>query len=157
MANTQALCTSFKSELMNGSHAFGTQAANAVRTVTTKDIFKFALFLVSASRGAGDTVYNTTGEVATGGSYTQGGVALPANANAPTVTSGTAHWTPSAPVVFATVTIATPFDCAVLYNDSSSTKLEIAVFTFGSQTVTGGNFTLNMPTNDQTTGLIRIA
>ena len=52
MANVAALCTSFKQELMNGSHAFGAQAANSVRTVTTKDTFKMALYLVSGSLGA---------------------------------------------------------------------------------------------------------
>ena len=54
MANTQALCTSFKQELLNGSHAFGTQGANGTRTVTTKDVFNMALFLASASRGASE-------------------------------------------------------------------------------------------------------
>ena len=51
MANVAGMCTSFKKELLCGTHAFGTQAANGVRTVTTKDTFNLALFLVSGSRG----------------------------------------------------------------------------------------------------------
>lgn len=156
MANSQAMCTSFKTELLNGSHAFGAQGANAVRTVTTKDTFKMALYLVTASRGAADTVYNTTGELAGTGNYTQGGAAV-TNANAPAATGTTAFWTPSASVSWAALTSSGAFDAAALYNDASTGKLEVAVFTFGSQSVTAGTFTLTMPTNDATTGLIRVA
>lgn len=156
MANSQAMCTSFKMELMNGSHAFGTQAANGTRTVTTKDVFKLALYLTSASRGASDTVYSTTGELAGTGNYTQGGVTV-TNATAPTTSGATAYWTPSASAQWVALTSSGTFDAAVLYNDSSTGKLEVAVFTFGSQSVTSGTFTLTMPTNDASTGLIRIA
>jgi len=149
------MATSFKQELLNGSHAFGAQAANGVRTVTTKDSFKAALYLASASRGAGDTVYNTTGEV-TGTNYTAGGVAV-TNATAPTTSGTTAFWTPSASIVYTNVTLSTAFDAMLLYNDTSTSKLAVAVFTFGSQTVTAGTFTLTMPTNDATNALIRIA
>lgn len=155
-ANTQAMCTSFKTELLNGSHAFGAQGANAVRTVTTKDTFKMALYLVSASRGAGDTVYNNTGELAGTGNYTQAGAAV-TNANAPSATGTTAFWTPSASVVWAALTSSGAFDAALLYNDASTGKLACAVFTFGSQSVTAGTFTLTMPVSDSSTALIRIA
>lgn len=155
-ANVQAMCTSFKQELLNGSHAFGAQGANSVRTVTTKDVFKLALFLVSASRGVADTVYNTTGELAASGNYTQGGVTV-TNATAPTTSGTTAFWTPSASAVWAALTSSGAFDCAVLYNSSSTSSLEVAVFTFGSQTVTAGTFTLTMPANDATNGLVRVA
>jgi len=155
-ANTQALTTAFKVEILNGSHAFGAQAANAVRTVTTKDTFKMALYLVSASRGAADTVYSTTGELAGTGNYTQGGTAV-TNATAPTSTGTTSFWTPSASVSWANLTSSGAFDAAVLYNDAATSKNEVAVFTFGSQSITAGTFTLTMPTNDATTGLIRIA
>lgn len=155
-ANVAAMCTSFKKELLNGSHAFGTQAANAVRTVTTKDTFNLALFLASASRGVADTVYDTTGELAASGNYTQGGVLL-TNATAPTTTGTTAFWTPSASAVWAALTSSGAFDCAVLWNVASTLKLEVAVFTFGSQSVTAGTFTLTMPANDASNGLVRIA
>lgn len=155
-ANTQAMTTAFKVEILNGSHAFGAQAANGTRTVTTKDNFKMALFLASATRNASDTVYNTTGELAGTGNYTQGGNAV-TNATAPNSSGTTAFWTPSASVSWSNLTSSGAFDAAVLYNDSATNKNEVAVFTFGSQNISASTFTLTMPTNDASTGLIRIA
>lgn len=151
-ANTQAFCTQAKADLMNGLHAFG---ASVIRAGTTKDAYKAALYLVSASRGAGDTVYNSTGEVS-GAGYSAGGVAV-TTGTAPAVSGTTAFFTPSASIVYTTVTLATAFDAMLLYNDTSATDLAVAVFTFGSQTVTVGTFTLTMPVNDASTGLIRLA
>ena len=151
MANSQAITTSFKDELMHGIHALGT---TVVRAGTTKDTIKAALFLVSASRGAGDTVYNTTGEVS-GTNYTAGGVTV-TNGTEPAATGTTAFWTPSASIVYTNVTLATAFDAVLLYNSTQGDKA-ISVHTFGSQTITAGTLTLTMPTNDATTGLIRIA
>lgn len=156
MANTQAMCTSFKQELLNGSHAFGTQGANGVRTVTTKDVFKAALFLASATRGASDTVYSTTGELAGTGGYTQGGVTV-TNATVPTTSGTTGYWTPSASFSWSSFTSSGSFDAVVLYNSSSTSTLEVSVHTFGAQSITSGTFTLTMPTNDSTNALIRIA
>lgn len=156
MANVAGMCTSFKMESWNGSHAFGTQGANGVRTVTTKDVFNIALFLVSGSRGVADTVYNTTGELAASGNYTQGGIAV-TNANAPSTSGTGALWTPSASAVWAALTSSGAFDCAVLYNASSTSKLEVAVYTFGSQTVTAGTFTLTMPANTTGNALLQFA
>ncbi len=151
MANAQAMCTSFKKELMQGIHALGT---TVVRAGTTKDTIKAALFLVSASRGAADTVYNTTGEVS-GTNYTAGGVTV-TNATEPNTSGTTAFWTPSASIVYTTVTLSTAFDCCLIYNSTQGDKA-ISTHTFGSQTVTAGTFTLTMPTNDATTGLLRLA
>jgi hypothetical protein len=150
------MVTSFKKEILNGSHAFGAQAANGTRTVTTKDGFKAALYLTSGSRGATDTVYNTTGELAGTGNYTQGGISV-TNATAPTNTNTSGHWTPSGSLQWTALTSSGAFDAVVIYNDSSTSKLEVSVHTFGSQTITTGTFTLTMPTNDDVTGLIRIA
>ena len=156
MANSQAMVTAFKVQVLCGTHALGTQAANGVRTVTTKDVVKLALFLASASRGAGDTVYDTTGELAGTGNYTQGGVTL-TNATEPTNDGTTAHWTPSASASWTNLTSSGAFDAAVLYNSSATNKNEISVHTFSSQSITGADFTLTMPTNNGTTGLVRIA
>lgn len=156
MANVAALCTAFKQELLNGSHAFGAQAANTVRTVTTKDVFKAALFLASASRGAADTVYNNTGELAGTGGYTQGGVTV-TNATAPTTTGTTAFWTPSANFVWSSFTSSGAFDAVVIYNSSATNLNEVGVYTFGSQSVTAGTFTLTMPANAAGTALIQLA
>jgi hypothetical protein len=150
VANTQAVCNSFKTELMNGHHAFGTAVT---RGATTKDTIKAALFLASATINKSTTAYSTTGEV-TGTNYTAGGVTV-TNANVPANTSDVTYWTPSASLAWTTVTLATAFDCVLFYNSTQSDKA-IAAYTFGSQTVTAGNFTLTMPTNDQTTGLLRL-
>lgn len=147
------MVTSFKKEILNGKHAFG---ASVARADTTKDVFYMALYLASATRTVADTVYNTTGELAGSGGYTQGGAAL-TTATAPDTSGTTAFFTPSASVSWTSFTSSGSFDCAVMYNYTSSTKLEVAVFTFGAQSITSGTFTLSMPTNDATTGLIRIA
>jgi hypothetical protein len=151
MANSQAICTSFKVELMKGIHALGTTVA---RGGTTKDTVKAALYLASGSLGAGTTAYSATSEVS-GTNYTAGGVTV-TNGTEPTNTGTTAHWTPSASIVYTTVTLSTAFDAVLLYNSTQS-NAAIGVYTFGSQTITAGTFTLTMPTNDGTTGLLRLA
>lgn len=159
MANVQAICDSFRVDLLNGTHAFGAQGANGIRTVTTKDVFKAALYLTTATVNRSTTVYSVTNELAATGNYTAGGATV-TNATAPANTGGTgiiAFWTPSASLVWATFTSSGAFDCMLLYNSSNTAGAAAAAFTFGSQTVTAGTFTLTMPTNDLTSGLIRIS
>lgn len=150
MANTQAMCTSFKGELLVGVHNFGT---GVIRAATTADSFKAALFLASATINAATTAYSTTGEV-TGTNYAAGGVAVVFTA--PSTSGTTAFTTPSASITYTNVTLSTAFDCVLIYNTTQSSKA-VSVHTFGSQTVTAGTFTLTMPTNDASTGLIRLA
>lgn len=158
MANSQSICTSFKVQCLMGHHALGTTVA---RGSTAKDVVGAALYLASATVGAGKTTYGgTVGSVAdtgevSGTNYTPGGVTV-TNGTEPTNTGTVAHWTPSASIVFTTVTLTTSFDCCLLYNQTQSNKA-IASFTFGAQTITAGTFTLTMPTNDGTTGLLRLA
>ena len=151
MANTQAMCTSFKGELLVGHHNFGT---GVVRAATTADTFKAALYLASATVNAATTAYSSTGEVTDTG-YTAGGVTV--TFGTPPSTSGTtAFLTPSASISYSAVTLSTAFDAVLIYNSTQSDKA-VSVHTFGSQTVTAGTFTLTMPTNDASTGLIRLA
>lgn len=149
-ANTAGMATSFKVELFNGIHAFGT---SVVRGGTGADTFKAALFFASATIGPSTTTYTTTGE-ATGTGYTAGGVTV-TNATAPTSTGTTAFWTPSASFAWTGVTI-TAFDAVQVYNSTQGNKT-VSVHTFGSQTITSGNLTLTMPVNDSTNALLRIA
>jgi hypothetical protein len=153
MANTQAMCTSFKVDLLNAVHAFNGTGVPA-HTVSTADSFKAALFTTAGSLGAATTAYSSTNEVS-GTGYTAGGVAVTFG-TAPSSTSTTAFITPSANIVFTSVTLATAFDAVLIYNSTQSNKA-VSVHTFGSQTVTAGTFTLTMPTNDSSTGLIRLA
>ena len=161
MANTQSMCTSFLGELLLGQHQFGTATlvSRTSLTAPTTDTFKAALYLVSATKDASTTVYNTTGEV-TGTGYTAGGVTV-TNATAPiatnsSATAGVAYWTPSASITYTTVTQSTAIDTVLLYNSTQSNKA-ISVHTFGSQTITAGTFTLTMPTNNTSTALLRLA
>ncbi len=151
MSNTQALCTSFKGELLVGHHNFGT---GVIRAATTADTFKAALYLASATVDASTTAYSSSGEV-TGTGYTAGGVTV--TFGTPPSTSGTtAFVTPSASISYSAVTLSTAFDAVLIYNSTQSDKA-VSVHTFGSQTVTAGTFTLTMPVNDASTGLIRLA
>lgn len=150
MANTQAVCTSFKVEVLNGHHALGT---SVVRAGTGADTIKAALYLTTATVNASTTAYSSTNEV-TGTNYTAGGVTV-TNGTAPTSSGTTAYWTPSASIVYTTVTVG-PTDCVLLYNSTQSNKA-IAAYTFSSQTVTAGTLTLTMPTNDSSNALLRIA
>jgi hypothetical protein len=152
MANTQAMCTSFKAEILSGIHALGTtviRAGNRRRHTESR-----ALYLASATVNAATTAYSATGEVS-GTGYTAGGITA-TNATAPTSSGTTAYWTPSASFTYTTVTLTTSFDCVLVYNSTQSNKA-ISAHTFGAQTITAGTFVLSMPTNDSTNALIRIA
>lgn len=152
MANSQAMCTSFKQDVFNGLHAFGT---SVVRAGTSADSFFAALYLASGSLGAGTTAYSATSEVS-GTGYSAGGQAV-TNATPPTTSGTTAFWTPSGSLVWAAVTLTTAFDTVFIYNNTASGKNAVSVHTFGSQTITAGTFTLTMPTNNSSNALLRIA
>lgn len=156
MSNTTAICTSFKAELMLGAHQFGsvTLVSRGSLTAPTVDTLKAALYLTTATIGAATTAYSATGEVS-GTGYTAGGVTV-TNATAPTTGGTTGYWTPSAAIVYTTVTLATAFDTVLLYNSTQSNRAILA-YNFGSTTVTAGTLTLNMPTNAAGTALINLA
>lgn len=156
MANTQSMCTSFLSELMTATHNFGTAP---IRGAGTADTFKAALYEATATYDASTTAYSVTGEVS-GVGYSAGGVTVtnatpPANTNT-SATAGVGYWTPSASIVYTGVTLTTAFDAMLMYNSTQSNKA-VAVFTFGSQTITSGNFTLTMPSNTTSTALLRLS
>lgn len=152
MANVQSMCTSFKQDLLDGLHAFGT---SVVRGGTGADSFKGALYLVSGSLGAATTAYSATSELAASGNYSSGGNAI-TNATAPTTSGTGALWTPSASVSWSALTSSGAFDTMLLYNNTASGKNAVAVYTFGSQSITGGTFTLTMPANTTGNALIQL-
>lgn len=151
MANTQAMCTSFKQDILNGLHAFG---VSVVRAATTADSFLAALYFATATLNSTTTAYSATGEVSSAG-YAAGGVAAGAFA-APSTSGTSAFTTPSASFSWTGVTIAA-FDTCLLYNNTAAGKNAVGVFTFGSQSVTAGNFTLTMPANTAGNALIQIS
>ena len=126
----------------------------ALGAVVDGKTLKAALYLASATTNGSNTAYTATGEVS-GTGYSAGGISC-TNANSAGLTSTTAYWTPSASLVYTTVTLSTAFDAVMIYS-TTDTNRNIGVFTFGSQTITSGTLTLTMPTNDATTGLVRFA
>ena len=158
------MCTSFMGELMLGQHQFGTATlvTRGSLTAPTTDTFKAALYFASATVNAATTVYSATNEVTntSGTGYTAGGVTI-TNGTAPIATNssstaGVAYWTPTASFSWSALTVLTAFDSVLIYNSTQSNKA-VSVHTFGSQTITAGTFTLTMPSNTTTTGLLRLA
>ena len=154
MAITQAICTSFKQEILVGTHNF---------TASTGDSFKIALFTSSATLGATTTAYSaptdpaadptSTNEVSTTGTnYTGGGQEL--TSVTPT-TSGTTAICDFDDEVFSNVTL--PARGALIYNDDQSDKA-VMVLNFGAdKTATSGDFTIQFPTADASNAILRIA
>ena len=140
MANTQAISGAMKQV--------------ALAAVVDSKAMKAALYLASATTNGTNAAYTATGEVS-GTGYSAGGVSI-TNGNTAGLTSTTAYWTPSASIVFTTVTLTTAFDAMMIYSTTDSNR-NIGVFTFGSQTITAGTVTLSMPTNDSSTALVRFA
>ena len=149
MAITQAMATSFKVDLLNGIHAFGT---TVTRGSTNADTFYIALYTSSATLGATTTAYSVTNEVS-GTGYSAGGNSLTVS-QTPTSTSTTA-WLDFADSTFASSTITA--NGALIYNATNSNKA-VAVLAFGGdKTSTNGDFTIVFPTADSSNAIIRIA
>ncbi|WP_290943960.1 hypothetical protein [Hyphomonas sp.] len=145
MAITSAICTSFKQELLVGTHNF---------TATTGNTFKIALFTSSATLGAGTTAFATTNEItnSSGTAYTSGGATL--TSVTPTTDSTTAVCD-FADVSFTSASFTA--NGALIYNSSQSNKA-VAVIAFGGdKTVSSGTFTIQFPTADATNAIIRLA
>lgn len=148
MAITQAMATSFKVQMLNGIHAFGT---SVVRAATTADTFKIALFTSSATLDATTTTYAVTNETS-GTGYTAGGNTL--TAVAPT-SSGTTAFLDFNDTTWATATITA--NGALIYNSTQGNKA-VAVLAFGGdKTSTAGDFTIIFPAADASNAIIRIA
>lgn len=142
MAISQAMCTSFKQELLTGTHNF---------TNGTGDTFKIALFTSSATLGAATTAYSTSNEVS-GTGYTAGGNTL---TNVTPSSSGTTAFTDFADTTWSSATITARG--ALIYNSTDSNKA-VVVLDFGSdKTSTNGDFTIQFPTADASNAIIRIA
>lgn len=155
MANSSGVCSSFKSEVLLGKHQLGavTLTSRTSLTAPTKDSLKAALYLSSATTGPSNTVYTATGE-ATGTGYTAGVIAV-TNATDPSTSGTTGIWTPSASLVYTTVTIG-PVDAVMIYNDTQA-DAAIEVITFSAQTPVAATLTLTMPAHAAGTALLNLA
>ena len=151
MAIAQAMCTSFKKELLEGVHNFKNSGG---------DTFKLALFAegsggkssTTATLGATTTALTTTGEVASSGTYATGGGTL---TRVDPTTSGTTAFTDFADLSFTTATITAMG--ALIYNSSDSNKAVCVLDFTSNKTSTSGTFTIQFPTADASNAIIRIA
>lgn len=142
MAITQAMPTSFKSEVLQALHNF---------TNSTGNVFKIALYTSSASLNSNTTVYSTTNEV-TGTGYTAGGNTL---TNVTPTTSGTTAFTDFADTTWSSSTITARG--ALIYNSTNGNRA-VAVIDFGAdKSSSAGDFTIIFPTADASNAIIRIS
>jgi len=156
MAITQAICTSFKQEILQGIHNFTNGSGGGTTTTTgTGNTFKLALYTSSATLGATTTAYSATNEVS-GTGYSAGGGTL---TNVTPSTSGTTALTDFADLTFSSATITARG--ALIYNSSTtagSADRAVLVLDFGGdKTSTAGDFTIQFPTADASNAIIRIA
>jgi hypothetical protein len=143
MAISQAMCTSFKVELLKGVHDF---------TNSTGSTFKIALYTSSATLDATTTAYSATNEVS-GTGYTAKGNTL---TNVTPTSSSTTAYTDFADTTWSSATITA--NGALIYNEDAAGDPAVAVLAFGGdKTSTNGDFTIQFPTADSSNAIIRIA
>jgi hypothetical protein len=138
MAITQTTCTSFKVELLTGTHDF------------SSDTFKIALYTGSATINADTTVYTTSNEVSATG-YTAGGNTLTVSTT-PT-SSGTIAYVSFSNTSWSSALTARG---ALIYNSSKSNKA-VAVLDFGADKTSTSTFTVTFPAADATSAIVRIS
>ena len=137
------MCTSFKTELMTGTHNF---------TASTGNTFKLALYDNSASFTAATTAYTTSNEIS-GSGYSAGGGTL---TNVTPTSSSSTAFKDFDDLTFSTATITARG--ALIYNDTAAGDPSVVVLDFGGdKTSTAGDFKIVMPTADASNALIRIA
>jgi hypothetical protein len=151
MPITQAMVTSFKVQILEAVHNFGTAPA---RPYSAADTFKIALYTSSATLDASTTAYTTSNEVSSSGTnYVAGGKTLTIS-QAPTFTSTTA-WLDFDDITWDSATLTS--NGALIYNATQGNKA-VAVLAFGGdKTSTAGNFTIQFPAATSTTAILRIA
>ena len=142
MAITQAMCTSFKVELLQGVHNF---------TASTGDTFKLALYTSSATLGESTTAYTSSNEVANSGTYSAGGGSL---TNVTPTSTGTTAFTDFADFSWTSATITARG--ALIYNSTDSNKAVCVLDFGGDKTSTSGTFTVQFPAADSSNAIIRI-
>ena len=140
MAITQAVCNSFKQELLQGLHDLDGHT------------LKLALYTSSATLGPTTTAFSTTNE-SSGTNYTSGGATI---SNVAVSLSGTVAFVDFDDVSFSSATISDATG-ALIYNSSASNRA-IAVLDFGgTKSVSSGTLTVTLPSASATTALIRIS
>ena len=144
MAITQAICNTFKKELLDGDHDFDTGG----------DVFKLALYTSAATLDSSTTVYTSTNEVAASGQYVSGGGTL---VNSGTSVVGGVAFCDFADVSFTGVTLTARG--ALIYNTSATVaNAAVAVLDFSAdKTATSGTFTIVFPADTSAAAILRIS
>ena len=146
MAITQAMCTSFKKELLEAKHNFLNSGGNT---------FKIALYTSSATMSASTTAYSATNEISNdaGSAYDAAGASL---TRVDPSSSGTTGFTDFADISWTTATFTARG--ALIYNDTASGDPAVLVLNFGAdKTATAGTFSIQFPAADASNAIIRIA
>ena len=145
MAITQAICNSFKKQLLEADMNF---------KQTGGDKFKLALYSSTATLNSATTSFTTTAQVPNSGQYTSGGGLLVNNGTS--ITAGVAR-VDFADRSFTGVTLTARG--ALIYNTSSdTTNASVCVLDFGAdKTATSGVFTIQFPANTSTAAILRIS
>ena len=144
MAITQAICNTFKEELLQGDHNFDSGG----------DVFKLALYTSAATLDSSTTVYTSTNEVGASGQYSAGGGAL---VNSGTSVVGGVAFCDFADLSFTGVTLTARG--ALIYNTSATVaNAAVAVLDFSSdKTATDGTFTIVFPADTSAAAILRIS
>jgi hypothetical protein len=145
MAIAQAICNSFKKQLLEADMNF---------KQTGGDKFKLALYSSTATLNSATTSFTTTGQVGDSGQYASGGGLL--------VNEGTSLTAGVARVDFADRSftgVTLTARGALIYNTSSdTTNASVCVLDFGSdKTATSGTFTIQFPAPTSTAAILRIS
>ena len=143
---TNAICDSFKKELLQGSHDFD----------ASTDTYKLAMYTSSATLGKSTTNYATANEVSNSGQYTAGGSAL---VNQGVKMSSSVAITSFANLSFTGVTLTARG--ALIYNTTtdggSNTTDAVCVLDFGGdKTATAGTFTIQFPAFTTSAAILRL-
>ena len=143
MAITQAVCNTFKSEILGAVHDFDSGSGQ---------VFKLALYSSAATLDANTTVYSSSNEVGNTGQYSAGGGVL---ASQQVSLDGSVAIVDFADLSFTGVTLTARG--ALIYNTSASSK-SVCVLDFGSdKTATSGTFTIQFPAFTSSAAILRIA
>lgn len=149
MAVTTSIATSFKGELMKGTHNLdsgGNSLLMALQKVSPGRSYGAATANISTVQAA------TTDEVANGSGYTTNGTAVTNSGVSTTGTTGIADF---GNVSWPAASFSTT--ACFLYNSTASGKM-IAMWDFGgTQAPAGSTFTITMPASGAGTSLIRVA
>jgi hypothetical protein len=142
---TNAICNSFKKELLQGKHDFD----------TSSDTYNLAMYTSTATLGASTENYTTSSEVSSSG-YTAGGKAL---VNQGVKVSSAVAITNFANLSFTGVTLTARG--ALIYNTTtdggSGTTDAVCVLDFGGdKTATAGTFTIQFPAFTTSAAILRL-